>query len=205
MAQFNAPLNSIRWFVVSNQSGMDIPAWALMQISGTSTAGGQSVINVVQPDGTAGSRFCFNGPRAIKSGGVGSGTFDLPVYVLCDTTASAGDLFGPKSGQWSLTKPGVGLISLGGSLTGPTRALFLIAPPGLTAIATLTSTLNQGSTATAVINTFTGGTVASSGVTVTVYDYLLLAGKSIASGTRIIIFQHLQSGLWIVQNAACPS
>ena len=70
-------------------------------------------------------------------------------------------------------------------------------------IAKLDGTLSEGSTATASIWEVQPSGFDDSNKNVTVYDWMLPAGESLPSGTKIVIIQHRQSGRWIVVAASC--
>lgn len=94
--------NATPWYV-SNSSGQEIPAYACMQATGTTTIGDRTFITVGQPADVSGAAggFMFNGPRAIAAGGQGVGHAGPVVKALGDgSTATAGDAWGPAVGQW---------------------------------------------------------------------------------------------------------
>ncbi len=97
---------------VVNESGEEIPAYACMQMTGTSESSGQNYIQVDKPadtDGSAGG-FIFNGPAAIEIGGNGIGLAGPVVRALGDgSIATAGDTWGPTVSAWTIS-PGGGLF-----------------------------------------------------------------------------------------------
>lgn len=95
-----------RWLAVRNDSGEAIPAFAVMEITGTASRDGRLVLTVTKPTGVLAasmlrgdrSRLLVNGPRAIPTGGYGSGTIEEPLQVLREPGS-----FGVASGSWSLS------------------------------------------------------------------------------------------------------
>lgn len=69
-------------------------------------------------------------------------------------------------------------------------------------LAKLDGSLSTGGTATASIWTWDGSSFADSGDDVTVHDWLLASGQTVASGTKVIIELH-RTGIWIVTEAEC--
>jgi hypothetical protein len=94
---------------VHNDSGEEIPAYACMQVTGTEELYEQTYLTVDKPadvDGTAGW-FVFNGPNPIATGD--EGTIQKgPIFrgFKNSGTVTAGDIWGPTSGQWYLSADG---------------------------------------------------------------------------------------------------
>lgn len=86
---------------VRNDSGEEVPAFGVMQITGTAEEGGQNYVTIDKPDGTTDAHFLFNGPEAIEDGGYGLAQ-NGPVYrVLTDGgTVATDEGWGAVSGQW---------------------------------------------------------------------------------------------------------
>lgn len=96
-------------FLVHNDSGEEIPAYACMQVTGTEEIGNQNYLVVNKPADDTGEAgwFVFNGPRAIaadEEGVIQKG----PVYrgFKNSGTPAAGEIWGPTSGQWYLSTDG---------------------------------------------------------------------------------------------------
>jgi hypothetical protein len=110
-----APSNSvIRWLPVSNQSGVIIPAFALMRVTGMDTDGN---FTVAQPNTNGQINILVNGPWAIPIGGNGQGHCITPCCALYETadqaTPAFGDTWGAGSGSWKLRKGNAGATIVG--------------------------------------------------------------------------------------------
>jgi hypothetical protein len=70
-------------------------------------------------------------------------------------------------------------------------------------IGKLDGALSQGGSATMSLWEWDGSTFSDSGTNCTVYDFLLAAGQSIASGKKVVAFGHKQSRYMIVLAAEC--
>jgi hypothetical protein len=96
---------------VRNDSGEEIPAFACLQTTGTTEAGGQNYITVDQPvdtDGTSGG-YLFNGIAPIEIGGYGIAHDGPLCRMLTDgVPLNSGDKCQPVVGEW--------YIELGGDL-----------------------------------------------------------------------------------------
>lgn len=101
---------------VRNDDATEAPAFACMQVVGTVEVGGQNYLKVDKPidaDGTAGW-FVFNGPYAIPAGDFGVASDGPLCRMLTDgSTVTAGGLWGPVSGQWTIAPGGTLFIASG--------------------------------------------------------------------------------------------
>ena len=102
-----SPLAAIRWLPLVNQSSSTIPAFACLRIVSTALdATGLLIYTVDRPNGDASANYLFNGLRR-RGRGQRPGTLDFPCQAIWDSgTPATGDVWGPKSGQWTLTKNG---------------------------------------------------------------------------------------------------
>jgi hypothetical protein len=89
---------------VRNDSGVEIPAFACLQTTGTVEAGGQNYITVDQPADTTGTAggYLFNGIAPIEIGGYGI-AHDGPVVRMLHTGSPvSGDRMIPVVASWSV-------------------------------------------------------------------------------------------------------
>jgi hypothetical protein len=89
---------------VRNDSGVEIPAFACLQTTGTVEAGGQNYITVDQPADTTGAAggYLFNGQAPIEIGGYGI-AHDGPVVRMLHTGSPvSGDRMIPVVASWSV-------------------------------------------------------------------------------------------------------
>lgn len=120
-----APLRS-RWPLrVKNSSGAVIPPFSVVLRSGPTTSNNEIVIPVVKPNASSTDfnwdGYLVTGPFAIGAGSSDEGiATDLcqPNFVRYDTgTPAAGEIWGPKHGQHTLSKNYYGFECLGGNTT----------------------------------------------------------------------------------------
>jgi hypothetical protein len=89
---------------VRNDSGVEIPAFACLQTTGTVEYGGQNYITVDQPadtDGTSGG-YLFNGQAPIGIGGYGIAHDGPVVRMICGDTIASGDPLIPIVNDWEV-------------------------------------------------------------------------------------------------------
>lgn len=110
------PLINQRELYVKNVDSTDAPAYACMQVTNTVKVGQLLYLEVEQPadaDGSAGW-YVFNGSKTIEADGFGI-AFDGPLCrMLTDgSTVTAGDLWGPVAGQWTIEPNGSLFVAAG--------------------------------------------------------------------------------------------
>lgn len=91
-----------------NTSGEEIPAHAVMRVTGAEVKGGLPLITVAKPSTTFQRLYLVNSERRVGGGanarGVGT-WLEEAAYVLYEAgTPAVGESWGPKAGQWSLAK-----------------------------------------------------------------------------------------------------
>jgi hypothetical protein len=121
-----------QWREVYNDSGEEIPAFAIMRISGARKQNDQFVLEVKQPD-TFGSQgqHVVNGPQKIATGKYGQCLRADLVSVLYDSadgTPAFGEQWGPRSGSWKLRKNTGGFVLIGNVNTTETIAVIQSSP-----------------------------------------------------------------------------
>jgi hypothetical protein len=106
---------SIEWLPFANKFAGTIPAFAIMKVTGGTDAGTETggtpdpsmlMLQCNQADSTFSRSWAINGPEDVPQNEYGA-CHRSPVHcqVLYDTgTPTAGDGYGPKAGQWSLSK-----------------------------------------------------------------------------------------------------
>lgn len=101
---------------VRNDSGVAIPPFACMQVTGAVDSGGQNYITVNKPADVTGAAgwFLFNGIAEIEIGGYGIGHDGPLVRMLTNgTTISCGDGWRPTIGQWYVSPGGTIFSAVG--------------------------------------------------------------------------------------------
>lgn len=189
---------------VRNDDASEAPPFACMQVVGTVEVGGQNYLKVDKPidgDGTAGW-FVFNGPNAIASGDFGI-AFDGPLCrMLTDgSTVTAGELWGPVSGQWTV-EPGGSLFVAAGEDDIATDVMRGFFRGGSTTLykATMKSTWSAG-VVSCDIYSINGVTFTDTGIDANVYDGLGIF-STLTTGDSMLVL--LQSGKYYAIQAPCP-
>jgi hypothetical protein len=101
-----------------NDSGEEIPARAVIQITGSVTlANGEIVLKADKPDtaGLAGEHY-VNGPMSVIDGGYGRCIVPVsPTWVSYDTAATPafGENWGPQDGSFKIATAGSGILIVG--------------------------------------------------------------------------------------------
>lgn len=123
----NSPTGAMRWLPYRNDSGEEIPAFAVLRITGVTERNGQALLTVAKPNSTAYAQYAINGSTVVPANGYGRLTFDTPAVALYDSglSPSVGDLLGPEDGEWALTTGG-NFMALGGTAgSGSLSRLFV--------------------------------------------------------------------------------
>ena len=200
--------NQIRWKPYYNDSSETVPAYGVIKVTDSTSKFGQSVLTGDKPDATDSRLYAINHRFDIGAGKYGRCAYDTPVKALYDTadgTPANNELWGPESGSWKLVKYATGFQILGGVNTDYSTVMVQAIPaPARWHWAKLDGTLSAGGSATASIWNWNGSALVDSGNNVTVYDWLLGTGETIASGKKIKIDLHLESQRWYVTSAECP-
>lgn len=125
----------VRWLGCVNESGLAIPARALLRIVGVNAAG-QLRVDRPRADGLGNDAFAVCGPQGIparqagNSPGTGVCTCDWPAEVLYDDSSGApanGEVWGPAKDRWELERGHHGFWVAGVGV-GPRAALVLPLP-----------------------------------------------------------------------------
>lgn len=191
-----------RW-LFAKAGSTKIPAWGLVEITGSTQIQDRLIYNVDRPDEDAALLIAVNGPRPIRANGYGRITQDWPALCLYDDadTPAVGETWGSSEDSFKLTKDNNGLIVVGDPLTDPANIVPVTAlSGGRTLLGKLDEELTNGSFATMSVWTGPAGTSADTGIDVTVYDWLLSQG-SIASGKKIMA--HWADNAYYVGSVEC--
>lgn len=213
---------------VRNLSTETVPSFGIMRPTGTEIINGKWTIQIDKPNDTFMRYYLVNGPCRIKpDSGTSIGNVkrlatlydDYPKYALIEKDGEGdfpafGDEWGPKNDSWALHKGRSGftiwdtdkekVIGVGGESASTLYRALVKQIEIRTVKAKLTSSLAQGSTATAMIwvKNEVGSNVVSE-YEITVEDWLLKASTNVASGTAIIV--EYMNGAWVVTEIGdCP-
>lgn len=124
-----------------NDSGEAIPQYAIMRVTGMVTVNSRSILTVAKPN-TFGSQYSHvvNGFVEVASGAYGSCTANFPAKIKYNGTPAAGEVWGPRSGSWSLEDNTGGFVCLGNGIFVPA--------PYLSGYGKFDSSVTQGATGT---------------------------------------------------------
>lgn len=202
----------------TNVAGEEIPAWACVQITGTSEIGGQNFLEADKPadsDGSAGW-FCFNGPYAVADGEEGYAQVG-PVYRGYKNagTVTGGDRWQPVASQWYIEQDNAGIFICAGAddidtdvlkvfipsgTSGGSSQSFFITPVGGIAACTESSGVYTPGSATCDQADWDGTDIEDNTTNATVYN---ISDQAIA-GSVLIKAAKVQ-GIWVVDVAGCGS
>lgn len=118
MSQSSTPAHGLPKVPFRNDAAQSIPPCAVVQISGSVVEDGVSLLTCLQPGTTFGTQYAVNGPVRVPPGesGLCYRRGELPVAFDAGSP-QVGEGWGPKPGQWSVSKgfPGwtvVGVLDL---------------------------------------------------------------------------------------------
>ncbi len=117
--QSNRPAgqSSLSWVSFVNESGADIPPFAVLRIQGVD-ATRENALKAYQPNGSMTCDFAISAGRTVPVGSGGVCTTGLGAWALYDDDGGAdvpspGDTWGPGNGDWLLHKGGEGFTIIG--------------------------------------------------------------------------------------------
>lgn len=117
----------VRKVTFQNDSGETVPAYACIQLTGTTTLNSRVVFTADQWDGDGSDDiFYFNGPIDVADGETGEAFQpNTAQWVLYDTegTPAFQEEWGPVSGSWEIGSDGTGFIIMGGATDGRVLAV----------------------------------------------------------------------------------
>jgi hypothetical protein len=164
------PFAQMRWRECRNDSGEEVPAFAVLRVTGSTTVRQQLVLTVSKPNayGSQGLH-AVNGPQAIASGKSGVCTFSSPAPVLYDTgdgTPAVGERWGPRDSSWKLRK-NTGGFQISGSPDSTSGVVLAVVSPMLSFVGKTDSSHSKGSTGTISIYSGALGSESDTGVNMT--------------------------------------
>jgi len=191
---------------VRNDSGVAIPKYACMQVTGTVEHGNQNYIKVVKPVDISGESggYLFNGHAEIEIGGYGVAQDGLEVRAITDgSSVVCGDKWQPTVGDWTIEPGGVAFSAIGEDdiatdcmrifvsqfYSDSTHVIhFKSKVGGIPAISGST----MGSATCDQYTSSAGGVLSDSGVDVTIYNTAAAFGA-----TKFGIAAMNSAGLWV--------
>lgn len=93
------------WNVFRNNSGEEVPPFAIMEVSDVEVSSGRNRLIIVKPTGNNEKPHVVNGPRPVPDGKPGKWSWGT-VKVAVDGTPTAGDQWGVSADSWKLSAAG---------------------------------------------------------------------------------------------------
>lgn len=185
-------LDRLFWTKAKNRTGEDIPAYSLVEVTGVEEDSLAFEIRKLSiASGTGFSPLATTGSVIIPAQSYGLITQDTPAVFSYAGSASYGDLFGPATGEFELSKGKSGYVFVGSVAEGV--GLFTSLPYGIIR-ATASATITAGSS----------GTVATlSGQSLQAKNWL--TSTSIITSQKLIIAPGAEEelGKWVIISAEC--
>ncbi len=101
--------------VFRNNSGEEVPAYAIMEVEDVEVGNGRNVLVIKKPTGDASKPHVVNGPRAVATAKKGRWQWGT-VKVAVTGTPTAGAEWGVSSGSWVLSSGGSAIMRMMGEL-----------------------------------------------------------------------------------------
>lgn len=181
-----------------NDSGETIPAYGVILLGTPFMSNGLIHYSANKPSTSFQRFYLVNGPEDIADDKFGWGTWlTHPGKVLYDSgTPAAGESWGPKTGQWSLSKWRYGFTILGGNNTTDLTTVAVQSP------VTHVWGQTQGSIAkdaTGTVEVFDGNdTILNASTTLSVKNKAVSVGDNKKVGAR------WEGGSWYLDWCECP-
>lgn len=157
------------WETFKNNTNEEIPAHAVMRITGTTKVGQEFIINAEKPD-SFGAMYVhrINGPvpvPAAKYGICRLNGLTAALYDTADGTPAASEMWGPRNGSWKLRRDTAGFRIVS---TGNSGIVVVVHDPQKTLLGKTDAQISMGSTGTISIHwSGTGGSTVDTGENLT--------------------------------------
>lgn len=185
------------------QSGQTLPAYGIAEIYGVETAG-EWTLTVKRPTGDDKSLYLVNTNMEVAHNAYGWGCLALcaPVYALYDDAATPayGEIWGPASSTYKLTKHRCGFQIMGGATGGSTDRVYVMQAnlgDGRIMVGKSDAAIAKGATGT--VSRWGGATLADTGINDTVTNNL----GDIGSGAWVYYARPHACDEYHVVNAEC--
>lgn len=193
------------WFPGYNNSGETIPPFSIVRIDTGSTIGGVYHANLAKPSSTFARLYGCTGPSEIAAASYGGYHLETGMCSYDSGTPVTGEDWGPKPGQWTLSKGYPSVFEVLGIFDSSAKYLIGRCHPINTVIGKLNgSGLSQGSSGSIDVwqSATPGSEAAIASMTLTIYDWLMKSGATtIASGKKVVV--QWINGVAYVTEAEC--
>lgn len=156
------PFTAVQWFPFLNDSGETVPSRGIVKIVADIQTHevGDEIVNVVykgdKPDTTFAKKYGICWPFPVEDGEVGFLTFDGPQWMPYDSgTPAIGEGWGPKPGQWTLSKGFPGAI-VDGIIDSTDKLLLGTLSPITALLGKTTGAITGGTSTTTAYRIWTG-------------------------------------------------
>ncbi len=192
---FSYILERFVWQPWTNDSSETCPPHGVFRVTSQS----QVKIRGEKPSTTFGSLYGVNGDTAVKQGRTGKCCLGPMILALYDTgTPANGEGWGPKSGQWTLSKNYPATATISGVVNTTNKLVLANWGPITSLIGKADSSISKGSSGTVSIWTGAGGSESDTGINITAYAL----GAAITSAKWVTV--QLINGVWYVGPWECP-
>lgn len=186
------------WWPCQSQASSDCPAFGIAAVVDITTLAGDDrpIILIDQPSTTFRRQYVVINQDGVAANSYGACSFGPRVRVAYDSSATPAfdDGWGPKPGQWTITKIYPSAISIVGVADSAAKHAFgRLDVINLLLGKVITSAISAGGSGTMEI--YTGDWATDTGVSLTVYDPRT-TGNSLAVGHRI--GADFRCGRWIL-------
>jgi hypothetical protein len=120
-------LENYTWFPFRNDSGEEIPAWSVLEVTGTVSGAGRATLTCRKPT-NSGCTFVSSGPFSVQADKFGDCVVSPHRIVKYTGTVAAGDEIGPAPGQWYASNDEFGMMVLGVIDSANSLALVTLLP-----------------------------------------------------------------------------
>lgn len=187
-----------------NTSGETMPPYGVGAVVKQVSRYGIEVYEIEKPGTTLRRQYLLNGPKEVAASGRGLG------YAAGGDRRAAFDTgtpveregYGVKNGQWTLTKGGLYIFEIGKVDDATNKWAFGTFSPFINSVfGKLDGTLSAGSTATLSIWAGPEGSEVDTTANVTIRDWLMKSGDSVASGKKVRA--DWMGSAWYLTQAEC--
>lgn len=174
MARPDSPFTRQTWFPFRNDAGAEVPAFAVMGISGAIARGASRVATCVFPDDLSARPphyYAVNGPVVVPNGGYGQASLlnTMPwwaLYATGDGTPAVGEEWGPRD-TYTLRKHNPGFLVVGSAESG---RVLVVQVPIMHLRGKTDSSLGKGDSGTISIYYGAAASKSDAGYNVTAYN-----------------------------------
>ena len=181
--------------LVQNTSNENVPPFGIMAVADAFMVGNEPITKIAKPSTTFTRLYLVNGPAPLYQNAVGPAQRGPIVKVAYDSgTPAAGDGWGPKAAQWTVTKNYPAAISIHGVADSTNKYAVGRLGPINSVIGELHADISSGSNVQVDIWGGAGNSEAAiTSLHIQGYDWV---GQAQSSGTKV--FCQWIDGIWYI-------